>query len=148
MCSPDKTHFPKIRGAKRRKAAIVCSFPCPPARNGAFLPGNGRTRSPIHDSRFNNARIPNHSQVVNEQTLLPVRLQFCTPFSECKLFSTISPKSKGKAPEIELSNRRKGDNRGLKLACQPRPETTIMLRWSTKRLSWTYVSNLLRENQK
>ena len=50
--------------------------------------------------------------------------------------------------EKELSQRRQGDKKKVKLARRLRTETTMTLRWIGDRLrmgSWTYVSNLLRE---
>ena len=52
--------------------------------------------------------------------------------------------------EKDLSQRRKGDKGKVKLARRLRGETTMTLRWIADRLqmgSWTYVSNLLRENR-
>jgi REP element-mobilizing transposase RayT len=52
--------------------------------------------------------------------------------------------------EKELSQRPKGDKGKVKLARRLRAETTMTLRWIADRLqmgSWTYVSNLLRENR-
>ena len=52
-------------------------------------------------------------------------------------------------PDKELSTRRKGDKEKVKLARLLRAETTMTLTWIADRLqmgSWTYVSNLLREN--
>jgi hypothetical protein len=51
--------------------------------------------------------------------------------------------------EKELSRRPKGDSRKVGIARHLRAETTMTLRWVADRLhmgSWTYVSNLLREN--
>ncbi len=52
--------------------------------------------------------------------------------------------------EKDLSHRRKGDKAKVKLARRLRRETTMTLRWIADRLqmgSWTYVSNLLREDK-
>ena len=52
--------------------------------------------------------------------------------------------------EKDLSQHRKGDKGKVKLARRLRGETTMTLRWIADRLqmgSWTYVSNLLRENK-
>jgi hypothetical protein len=49
-----------------------------------------------------------------------------------------------------LSERPKGDKAKVKLARQLREQTTMTLRWIADRLqmgSWTYVSNLLREQR-
>jgi hypothetical protein len=44
----------------------------------------------------------------------------------------------------------KGDKRKVALPCRLRQETTMSLKWIAQRLhmgSWTYVSNLLQEEQ-
>lgn len=52
--------------------------------------------------------------------------------------------------ENDLSDSRRGDKGKVKLARRLRGETTMTLCWIVDRLrmgSWTYVSNLLRENK-
>ena len=51
--------------------------------------------------------------------------------------------------EKELCRRAKADKGKVQLARRLRAETTMTLRWIASRLhigSWSYVSNLLREN--
>jgi hypothetical protein len=52
--------------------------------------------------------------------------------------------------EEALHTRRKGDKSKVLLARRLRQETTMSLKWIAERLqmgSWTYVSNLLRQNR-
>jgi hypothetical protein len=53
-------------------------------------------------------------------------------------------------PEDELRGRPKGHSGKVIMARRLRQETTMSLQWIAERLqmgSWTYVSNLLHENQ-
>ena len=53
--------------------------------------------------------------------------------------------------ETELTQRRKGDPRKVKMAWRLRQETTMTLKWIAKRLqmgTWTYVSNCLADKRK